>query len=124
MWMPWASEIAADVFAFLYTGYASVSALYDVVGDARTVLRWPIGDPHPIGWLRTRLGMRSLPSRVRRDSGSGPWDGLERAMMAEHPADRADATVIPLLERSGTRLEAIAAAVLLGRPFPRSPAVP
>ena len=56
MWTAWASEIAADVYAFLHTGYASIAALYDVVGDAQTILRWPIGDPHPIGWLRTALG--------------------------------------------------------------------
>ena len=113
MWSPWASEIAADVFAFLWTGYASVSALYDVVGDARTVLRWPLGDPHPIGWLRTRLGC----ALCRSAYGAGPWDRLERAMMAEHPAERADATVLPLLERSAPHLEPLATA-LLSAPVP------
>lgn len=113
MWSPWASEIAADVFAFLWTGFASVSALYDVVGDTRTVLRWPLGDPHPVGWLRTRLGC----ALCRAVYGAGPWDRLELAMMAEHPIERADATVRPLLERSAAHLATLSAA-LLGAPVP------
>lgn len=113
LWSPWASEIAADVFAFLWTGFASVTALYDVVGDARTILRWPLGDPHPVGWLRTRLGC----ALCRTAYGTGPWDRLERAMMAEHRLERADATLRPLLERSGARLADLSAA-LLGAPVP------
>jgi hypothetical protein len=108
MWTPWTSEIAADVFAFLHTGYASVAALYDVVGDARTILRWPIGDPHPIGWLRTLLGC----AFARRSFGAGPWDALEQAMIASHPATNAEATLAPLLDRSRARMAAIAGACL------------
>lgn len=109
MWTPWASEIAADVFAFLHTGYASVTALYDVVGDARTILRWPIGDPHPIGWLRTALGCEF----ARRCFGpEGPWDSLQNAMQAHHPASSADVTLRPLLSRSLVALPRIAEACL------------
>jgi hypothetical protein len=109
MWAPWTSEIAADVFAFLHTGYASVAALYDVVGDARTILRWPIGDPHPIGWLRTLLGC----AFARREFGTpGPWDALEQAMVTSHPPTSADSTLAPLLDRSRARLPQIAAACL------------
>ena len=68
MWQPWASEIAADVYAFALTGYASVAALYNVVADDRTILRWPLGDPHPIGWLRTLLGC----AMCRHVYGAGP----------------------------------------------------
>lgn len=122
MWVPWASEIAADVYAFLHTGYASVSALYDVVGDGRTILRWPVGDPHPIGWLRTRLGC----ALCRLVFGPGPWDGLERAMLTAYPAHRAEPTTAALLVRSSDRLPQIAAACLTapvpllgGRPMTR-----
>jgi len=110
MWMPWSSEIAADVFAFLHTGYASVCALYDVVGDRRTILRWPLGDPHPIGWLRTLLGC----ALSRRAFGPSPplWDALEEAMLASHPVTGADLSVVPLLERSRARLADIAAACM------------
>jgi hypothetical protein len=109
MWTPWASEIAADVFAFLHTGYASVTALYDVVGDARTILRWPIGDPHPIGWLRTALGCEF----ARRCFGpEGPWNSLQNAMQAHHPASSADAMLRPLLARSLVAMPRIAKACL------------
>jgi hypothetical protein len=109
MWSPWASEITADVFAFLHTGYASVAALYDVVGDAETILRWPVGDPHPIGWLRTALGCAFARHAYGQD---GPWNGLEEAMDANHPVSRADATLGPLLVRSRARMPEIAAACL------------
>lgn len=109
MWTPWASEIAADVYAFLLTGYASVAALYDVVGDAETILRWPIGDPHPIGSLRTALGCAFSKQCF---GPNGPWVQLQRAMEARHPSSAADESVQPLLERSLAAMPRIAAACL------------
>jgi len=109
MWTPWASEIAADVYAFLWTGHASVAALYDVVGDSETILHWPIGDPHPIGWLRTALGCAFSRQCYGDD---GPWVSLRRAMQARHPASNADESVQPLLARSMAAMPRIAAACL------------
>jgi hypothetical protein len=114
MWTPWASEIVADVHAFLWTGYASVAALYDVVGNAETILRWPIGDPHPIGWLRTALGCAFARHCF---GGAGPWNALQRAMEAHYPAAAANPTLRPLLVRSLTAMPQIAAACL-GAPVP------
>jgi hypothetical protein len=109
MWTPWVSEIVADVFAFLHTGYASIAALYDVVGDAATILRWPIGDPHPIGWLRAALGCEWS----RQCFGeAGPWNALQRAMMAHFPLASASTPLRPLLERSMAAMPAIARACL------------
>ena len=109
MWTPWASEITADVFAFLHTGYASIAALYDVVGDATTILRWPIGDPHPIGWLRAALGCEWS----RQCFGAeGPWNALQRAMMAHFPIALASPPLRPLLERSLAAMPTIARACL------------
>ncbi|WP_037074682.1 hypothetical protein [Rhizobium mesoamericanum] len=109
MWTPWASEIVADVFAFLHTGYASIAALYDVVSDASAILRWPLGDPHPIGWLRTALGcaFSSLCFGTK-----GPWERLLRAMDAHYPVKLADPSVRPLLERSRAAMPRIAQACL------------
>ncbi|WP_119299961.1 hypothetical protein [Dongia deserti] len=109
MWTPWASEIAADVYAFLHTGYASVAALYDVVGDVNTILRWPVGDPHPIGWLRTALGCAFSAQCYGRQ---GPWTKLLRAMQARHPTHGVDPTLQGLLVRSTKAMPAIAAACL------------
>ena len=109
MWTPWASEIAADTFAFLHTGFASVAALYDVVSDRATIMRWPPGDPHPIGWLRTMLGCEM----ARLCFGAqGPWYALQRAMVARFPAQLADGAVQPLLERSARAMSAIAHACI------------
>jgi hypothetical protein len=104
MWQPWSSEIAADVYAFALTGYSSVAALYDVVADERTILRWPLGDPHPIGWLRTLLGC----AMCRHVFGVGPWDGLEQAMLTANPATRAESSTIPLLLRSQAQMALLA----------------
>jgi hypothetical protein len=104
MWQPWSSEIAADVYAFALTGYASVAALYDVVADERTILRWPLGDPHPIGWLRTLLGC----ALCRQAYGPGPWDGLEQALLTAYPATRAEQSTVPLLLRSQARMPQLA----------------
>ena len=109
MWTAWSSEIAADVFAFLHTGYASVAALYDVVGDAATILNWPVGDPHPIGWLRTALGCAFCDLCF---GAKGAWTTLLQAMAASHPTDRADPSVRPLIERSMAAMPRIAEACL------------
>ena len=72
----WSSEIAADAFAFVHTGYAAVAALHDVMaGEPWSVLQYNIGDPHPIGYLRVLLGTEMC----RQFYGLGPWDELERS---------------------------------------------
>jgi hypothetical protein len=112
-WASWASEIAADAFAFVHTGYASVAALHDVVaGDAATVFRYSPGDPHPVSFLRVLLGVEMC----RQSYGAGPWDDLARAWRDDYPLERAPAgsgslvtTSLPLLPR--------VAAVTLERPM-------
>lgn len=72
----WASEIAADAFAFVHTGYAAVAALHDVMaGEVWSVVQYNLGDPHPISYLRVLLGTEMC----RQCFGLGPWDDLERA---------------------------------------------
>lgn len=102
-WAGWASEIAADAFAFAHTGFASVAALHDVVaGDSASVWRHVPGDPHPVSWLRVRLGV----VMCRRHFGRGPWEALEAAWLALHPLAAAPPDMralahasLPLLER-------------------------
>ena len=58
----WASEIAADAFAFVHTGYAAVAALHDVVaGTPAMVVQYNLGDPHPISYLRVLLAIDVSP---------------------------------------------------------------
>jgi hypothetical protein len=103
VWAGWASEIAADAFAFVHTGYASVAALHDVLaGEESFVFRYGPGDPHPVSFLRVLLGVEMC----RRFYGEGPWDELARVWTELYPPQRAPAssaaligTSLPLLPR-------------------------
>jgi hypothetical protein len=99
----WASEIAADLFAFAWCGYASVVTLSDVVaGQGAEVFRFLMGDPHPISYLRVMLGVEMC----RRFYGMGPWDELARAWEDLYPLSQSPpvaasviAALVPLLPR-------------------------
>ncbi len=81
----WASEIAADAFAFVHTGYASVAALHDVVsGSVQTVFAYHAYDPHPISYIRVLLNIQMC----RHFYGAGPWDDLEAAFRNDYDIDR------------------------------------
>lgn len=100
-WSGWASEIAADAFAFVHTGYASVAALHDVLaGEAGFVFQHTPGDPHPICYLRVLLGVESC----RYFYGAGPWDALAASWTATYPISTASSQrlieqSVPLLPR-------------------------
>jgi hypothetical protein len=94
VWAGWASEITADAFAFAHTGYGSVAALHDVLaGDVASVFRYPLGDPHPIPYLRVLLGV----AMCDRCYGAGPWDDLARAWIRTHQIAQAPQELRPLL---------------------------
>jgi hypothetical protein len=77
----WASEIAADAFAFVHAGYASVAALHDVVsGTPQAVFAYHQHDPHPISYIRVLLNIEMC----RQFYGSGPWDDLETAFKNDY----------------------------------------
>lgn len=81
----WASEIAADNFAFVHTGYAAVASLHNVVaGTATSVFAFHEGDPHPIAYLRLLLNIQCC----RKFYGKGPWDELEESFRIDYPLDR------------------------------------
>lgn len=84
----WSSEIAADAFAFVHTGYASVTALHDVIdgGDDR-VFQYVPSDPHPVGYLRLLLAVEWC----RIAYGAGPWDALAGVWTDSHPLTAAPA---------------------------------
>ena len=104
VWASWASEIAADAFAFVHCGYGSIAGLHDVVaGEPRTVFDPRFGDPHPIPYLRVLLGV----AMCRRFYGAGPWDDLGDAWQATYRLDSAPAAgraliaaSLPLLDRA------------------------
>jgi len=96
-WAHCASEIAADAFAFVHTGFAAVAALHDVLaGEGPVVFRHTPGDPHPISYLRVLLGVEMC----RQFYGAGPWDDLARSWTALYPIDQASRSIQPLLQGS------------------------
>jgi hypothetical protein len=96
-WAGWASEIGADAFAFVHTGYASVAALHDVLAaEDALVLRHTPGDPHPISYIRVLLGVEMC----RQFYGYGPWDDLAQAWTQLYSLQRAEGATRNLLQVS------------------------
>jgi hypothetical protein len=96
-WSGWATEIAADAYAFAHTGYAAVAALHDVLaGEESQVFRYTPGDPHPIGYIRVLLSVEMC----RQFYGAGPWDDLALAWVHQQPLERVHGTVEALIRGS------------------------
>ncbi|MCU1244423.1 MAG: hypothetical protein JWN02_333 [Acidobacteria bacterium] len=103
-WAGWASEIAADAFAFVHTGYASVAALHDVLaGEQSFVFQHVPLDPHPVCYLRVLLGVESC----RYFYGPGPWDALALAWIARYPLEGVSPGTRRLVEQSTPLLSRI-----------------
>jgi hypothetical protein len=108
----WASEIAADAFAFVHTGYASVAALHDVIdGPDDAVFQYLPSDPHPISYLRLLLAVEWC----RLSYGDGPWEGMADTWTAHHPLERAPQALRDFLARCVAVLPRIAAVVIRER---------
>lgn len=104
LWAGWASEIVADAFAFVHTGFASVAALHDVLaGDLPGVFRLMPGDPHPIGTLRVLLGVETC----RYFYGAGPWDALALSWQSVYRVDHAPDDVRRIVQQSLPLLKAV-----------------
>lgn len=113
-WASWASELAADAFAFGHTGYAAVAALHDVLaGDPVWVVRHTPGDPHPISYLRVLLGHAMCAGFY----GEGPWDDLALAWVRQNPARDAEAGTAELIRRSTPLLPEVVR-LMFGAPLP------
>jgi hypothetical protein len=108
----WASEIAADAYAFVHTGFASVAALHDVIdGPDATVFQFLPTDPHPIGYLRLLMTVEWC----RMSYGMGPWDGMAATWTADHPLFRAPDDLRDFFEESVAALPRVATVVLQRR---------
>lgn len=91
----WSSEMAADAFAFVHTGYAAVAALHDVVSDLpHSIFAFRGRDPHPVSYLRLLLNTEMC----RQFYGSGPWDDLEYSFKNIYNIDNHDYKSIPLIK--------------------------
>jgi hypothetical protein len=85
-WADTASEVVADIHAFVHCGYAAVAALHDVVAsEEAAILRYLPGDPHPIPFIRVLLNVELC----KRMFGAGPWDELAEAWMEVNSPSKA-----------------------------------
>lgn len=97
LWGGWASEVVADAFAHVHTGFAAAVALHDVLdGDDATVFRYLPGDPHPVAYVRVLMAIEMC----RRTFGEGPWDRLAATWTTRHRLDRSARDIRGLLEDS------------------------
>ena len=79
-WEGWATELGPDLIAFAHAGDGAVAALHDVVmGDPQQVFNYPLGDPHPIAFLRVLVGIQMCAGFSRRSVGHAG------AIVAGHP---------------------------------------
>jgi hypothetical protein len=108
-WGAWASEIAADAFAHVHTGYAAAAALHDVLdGSDETVFQYLPGDPHPISFLRVLLALEMC----RRTFGAGAWDQLAITWTAKHRLERSPADIRNVLRDSVRAMPQIVETIL------------
>ena len=91
----WSSEIAADAFAFVHTGFASVAALHDVVsGTPQAVFSYHQHDPHPISYIRVLLNIEMC----RQFYGNGPWDDLASAFKNDYDVNLVNFSSVGLIK--------------------------
>jgi len=91
----WSSEIAADAFSFAHCGYASVSALHNVVsGTPESVFAHHVGDPHPISYVRVLMNIEMC----RQFYGKGHWDELEENFKEDYAIETSALNSAPLIK--------------------------
>ncbi len=109
----WSSEIAADAFAFVHTGYAAVAALHDVVsGTPQSVLAYHQHDPHPISYIRVLMNIEMC----KQFFGPGPWDDLEESFKNDYDIKLVDFPSIGLIKMCSDALPDVVR-LLLKKPY-------
>jgi hypothetical protein len=105
----WASEIAADAFAFVHAGFASVAALHDVVsGSPQAVFAYHQHDPHPISYLRVLMNIEMC----RQFYGYGPWDDLEASFKNDYDINLVNFPSVGLIKICATALPDVVRLIL------------
>ena len=107
----WTSEIVADVYAFVHTGYAGVAALHDVVSsDPQSVFHFNAKDPHPISYIRVLLNIEFCKLMFGFD---GPWINLEMAFKDAYDINLVPFESVPLVKDCLKQLKKVAEICLL-----------
>lgn len=110
----WASEIAADAYAFVHTGFAAVASLHDVIsGMPNTVFSYQPHDPHPISYIRVLLNVEMC----RLFYGPGPWDDLAAAFKHDYDINLVNASSTGLIKMTVDALPDVVK-IVLKDPYP------
>jgi hypothetical protein len=113
LWSAWASEIAADAYAHVHTGYGAAAALHDVLDGADSAVFSIIpGDPHPSSYVRVLMCLEMC----RLTYGDGPWDALAASWTQKHKLSSAPREERALFEES-VRLMPRIVQVVLSAPY-------
>ena len=108
-----ASEMGADAFAFVHTGFAAVAALHDVVSGApQAVFAYHQHDPHPISYIRVLMNIEMC----RQFYGSGPWDSLEEAFKNDYDINLVNFPSVGLIKMCADALPDVVK-LLLKKPY-------
>jgi hypothetical protein len=92
----WASEMAADAFAFVHTGFAAVASLNDVIsGFPQAVFAYHQHDPHPISYVRVLMNVEMC----KQFYGYGPWNDLEEAFKHDYDINLVNFSSVPLIRQ-------------------------
>ena len=109
----WSSEMAADAFAFVHTGYAAVAALSDVVSGApQAVFAYHQHDPHPISYIRVLMNI----GMCRLFYGAGPWDSLEESFKNDYDINLVNFSSVGLIKMCADALPDVVR-ILLKAPY-------
>src|SRR5690606_34222147 len=107
----WASEMAADAFAFVHTGYAAVAALHDVVsGPTQAIFSYHINDPHPISYIRVLLNIEMC----RQNFGDGPWEELEESFTDQYDINQGGISNADLIQECLQAIPTVASILING----------
>lgn len=109
LWSAWASEVAADAYAHVHTGYGAAAALHDVLDGANSAVFAIVpGDPHPASFVRVLMALEMC----RHTYGDGPWDRLSASWIQKHKVSAAHRDERALFEESARLLPRITQVVL------------
>jgi hypothetical protein len=109
----WSSEIAADAFAFVHTGYAAVASLHDVIsGSPQAVFSYRQYDPHPISYLRVLMNIEMC----KQFYGNGVWDELEESFKNDYDINLVNFSSTELIKNCVVALPD-AVSILLKSPY-------
>lgn len=108
----WSSEIAADAFAFVHTGYAAVASLHDVLaGEDELIYSFHQHDPHPISYIRILMNIEMC----KRFYGKGAWNELESDFKELYPLQKASPDAAQMIKGIMPHLEVIVDTILRGK---------